>query len=38
MLNQNDSNFVIFLLLLLSSVLPITAGIILFVLAYKRII
>ncbi len=37
-LNDGETAFVIFLLLILSAVLPIVAGIIFFILAYKRII
>ncbi len=38
MLNDTETCIVIFLLLILSAVLPIVAGVIFFILAYKRII
>ncbi len=38
MLNNDETCIVIFLLLILSAVMPIVAGIIFFILAYKRII
>lgn len=38
MLSQDGTNFVIFLLFLLSAVLPLTAGILLFILAVFEVI